>query len=272
MKFCERQQLLKQYGQIYSKFEGAKTQECWYCKQPKECVDHCPPLSSLSFLDVHKFREHGGNFVLIPSCMSCNSLLGERKLFTPNERISWLLGAYNKLFDKSYYGWSDEEVREMGFVFRTMINASRLKSNSYIDRIKSIEKTIVGIENWGLTYSTRNEDTLASFIDAREKLRQTKLDKVRAKELATENKNTLKIRKANWIPVVGIFYAICNKDGLYYRGASGHTIFSNCGLLEDAKLIKGKRQAENTFKRNKWPTNCKLVEVSVTKLGRSVAT
>lgn len=143
-----RRLTLRQYGQLYHRLDNTDQEHCWYCGDGRECLDHVPSLGMLPNIDVKKFRESGGRFLLVPCCSSCNSLLGNRRLYTPNERISWLLGAYHKLFDKAYYGWSDTEVSEMGYTFRVMISAGISKSNSYISKIRAIERRILDIENF----------------------------------------------------------------------------------------------------------------------------
>lgn len=148
VKSTSRKKALMAYSQLYSRLDNIPFDECWYCGSPRECLDHCPPLSYLQYIDTDVFRKSGGKFSLIPSCNSCNSLLGSKKLLSPNERISWLLGAYTKLFDKSYYGWSDDEVKEMGYNFKVMIHNSRERANGYIDRIRAIEQRIINIKDW----------------------------------------------------------------------------------------------------------------------------
>lgn len=143
-----RKKSLIAYRHLYSRLENIPFDECWYCGSLRECLDHCPPLDYLQYIDTDVFRKSGGKFSLIPSCNSCNTLLGNKKLLSPNERISWLLGAYTKLFDKAYYGWSEDEVKEMGYNFKVMIGASMKKANSYIDKVRSIEQRIIDIKEW----------------------------------------------------------------------------------------------------------------------------
>lgn len=147
-KIRSRTFTLRQYGHLYSRIENVIFEQCWYCGDTRECLDHVPSLGVLEHIDVEKFRKDGGKFLLVPSCTSCNSLLANRRLFTPNERISWLLGAYHKLFDKSYYGWSDAEVKEMGYGFRVIIKQAKKQANSYIGKIRSIERRILDIADF----------------------------------------------------------------------------------------------------------------------------
>ena len=148
MATSNRKQLSKQYAPWYSRMSGVPFHECWYCGDTKTCWDHCPPLHYADLVYIPSFISDNSHLVLIPSCDSCNSLLGCRKLFTPNERISWLLGAYTRLFDKAYYGWTPEEVDEMGYNFKVMINHSIRTSNSYVDKVRAIERKILTIQEW----------------------------------------------------------------------------------------------------------------------------
>ena len=136
------------YNELYQRLDNVPFDTCWYCGDPRTCLDHSPPLAMLDFMDLDLFRKLGREFCLIPCCDSCHSLLGIKELVTPNERLSWLLGAYHKLFDKAFYGWTEEEVAEMGYNFRVMINSSKARASTYAEKVRYIEKKIVSLHEW----------------------------------------------------------------------------------------------------------------------------
>ena len=148
MKASKRLTLVRLYGTLYTRMENVPLDTCWYCGSPRECLDHTPPLGYLEHMDINRFRERGGKFTLVPSCNTCNALLGNRKLLSPNEKISWLLGAYSRLFDRAYYGWSDDDIEEMGYNFRVMISHSISKASSYMAKVREIENRIIDIKEW----------------------------------------------------------------------------------------------------------------------------
>lgn len=234
---------LQQYGQLYHRLETTIQDQCWYCGDTRECLDHVPSLGLLPHTDIDKFRENGGQFLLVPCCNSCNSLLANRRLYTPNERISWLLGAYHKLFDKSYYGWSDAEVKEMGYTFRLMINAGINKSNSYIGKIRSIERRILDIENFadntfhGLT--VEQDETLKVVMPV--KLVKTNL---------TPTSRKLSAR-----------FAIMANDGTYLQKEKSIIKPIRFGPLNTAHQYLEKAVAVNRLNSKDWPLPCTVVQV-----------
>lgn len=65
---------------------------CYYCDAPAECIDHTFPVSVLA----KKVNEPGFkvtnriHYSIVPSCNSCNSMLGAKVFKTLEERKRWV--------------------------------------------------------------------------------------------------------------------------------------------------------------------------------------
>lgn len=55
---------------------------CIYCGDPKEEIDHCPPIQWVKILGPDQFD----NFYKVPCCLECNRVLGAKDLFKVTER------------------------------------------------------------------------------------------------------------------------------------------------------------------------------------------
>jgi hypothetical protein len=145
----QRKLTIAQLGHLYERMQCENSALCWYCSTDKECIDHCPPLAILPNLDIDKFRNEDGKFILIPACHQCNRLLGSKHLFTPIERLFWLLDKYKYLYNKQYKGWTDDEIKEMGYSFQLLISQSIKESNQLIDKVRAIEANICNLKDVG---------------------------------------------------------------------------------------------------------------------------
>jgi hypothetical protein len=67
----------------------------------------------MAALGYSYFDNAGLLVVKVPSCIECNSLLSNRKLFTIKERTVFLIGRYEVLYKAFRTGiaWQDAEVR-----------------------------------------------------------------------------------------------------------------------------------------------------------------
>lgn len=64
---------------------------CFYCGSEDTTDDHVPPLAT-----VHKLRGYAPkhSLLLVRSCVSCNSALGDMPLMTPEERRDYIREVY----------------------------------------------------------------------------------------------------------------------------------------------------------------------------------
>lgn len=148
LKRSNRMLSRRDVGSLYRRLEGVDLSACFYCGDPRESLDHCPPLSVACALDLDKFRKNGGELVLVPCCSQCNSMLGSKKLGTPGERLAYLWAAYATLIEKTNHGWSEEEVSELGRNLRAIVDAGRRKSAEYIRKLRGVEERMLASEEW----------------------------------------------------------------------------------------------------------------------------
>lgn len=80
------------YRRYHSKYEPFNhVGSCYYCGLEDEVDDHVPPLAQL-----HRLRgfHNGLQLLLVRSCTSCNSSLGDMPLMTPEDRKSYIRSEY----------------------------------------------------------------------------------------------------------------------------------------------------------------------------------
>lgn len=142
MKKQERSKLLKQYGHLYRKHvaEGVSMRECFYCADPADTVDHCPPIAWIDSRAPEAWRSAGIPLALIGACRACNGLLGDKPLFTALDRLLSLENALEKRYEREVALWSDDEIAEMGPEFQRTIKARKAKSNHLLGRIRNVQR------------------------------------------------------------------------------------------------------------------------------------
>lgn len=134
----ERLKRLSQYGGLFTRMAKVSLDECWYCGAPRETLDHCPPISSVETLDITRFKKNGGEFLLIPSCFDCNTLLGAKRLGAPNERLAYLLLKYTKITNEHFCNWEEDQIAEMGYNLKDMIYKKDKMMREYLVKLKAI--------------------------------------------------------------------------------------------------------------------------------------
>ena len=141
MKSQDRKRLLKQYGHLYRRHagEGVNWRECFYCSDPSETVDHCPPLSWVESRTAKSWRAAGIPLALMPACRACNGLLGDKPLFTALDRLLSLENALERRYEREAALWSDEEIAEMSPEFQRTIKARRAKTKHLMGRIRHVQ-------------------------------------------------------------------------------------------------------------------------------------
>lgn len=133
----DRQKALQTISCLYKRAEGFDLLVCAYCGDPRQSLDHVPPLSYASeYMDIEDFIKKGGKFILYPCCHICNSLLGKRKLGDYIERIGFLHKKYLALSTKSK--WDDYEMSELGKNLKLMITAHKTKRRYYQNKLQGV--------------------------------------------------------------------------------------------------------------------------------------
>lgn len=86
---------------------------CVYCGQCSNSLDHIPPLSAYSRMDMQD-KDHC-NPVTVPACVECNSILNAHPALTITERRSIVKNKLRKKYRKflKMPRWDESELSEM---------------------------------------------------------------------------------------------------------------------------------------------------------------
>lgn len=116
-----------------AEFTGAE--HCIYCGDYYQCRDHVIPVS---YNQVYRDYKHGAT---VYCCNECNSLLSNKAYFTIQDRASYLLEAYRKKRWKeiTFPEWRINEVKELGYNLRTMVERSLKLKSLYLSKLENIE-------------------------------------------------------------------------------------------------------------------------------------
>lgn len=142
--------LMKKYGRLYKRVMGFDPTICAYCDQPREVLDHVPPISALESISIRGYAKKGGKFLLYPSCAKCNSMLGRVSLVSYYERLLHLEARYAKKIDKIEL-WTEEEIDEMGYAMRAFIKSNRQDLEELNNKVAAIHEKLLKIELGELT-------------------------------------------------------------------------------------------------------------------------
>ena len=123
-------------------FRDEGPQVCVYCGNIAGNVDHVPPLVWVYALGSEYFLAQAIRLILVPACDECNGALGSLKLFTLIERSRYLLGRYEKKYEKFLRGeiWSKEDIDELGRGLRERIDRHRTCQIGFERRIRILEE------------------------------------------------------------------------------------------------------------------------------------
>lgn len=78
------------YDHRYRQVDAIDNDVCFYCGVRATCEDHVPPLAYVNSVGTGALL--GVDFLLIPSCESCNRKLGAKPILTLKERAQVLIG------------------------------------------------------------------------------------------------------------------------------------------------------------------------------------
>lgn len=85
-----RDRLLKIYGCLYVRPDLFDTSRCFYCGEPSQSDDHVPALSVVDSIGTKLLI--GTRLVIVPSCLECNSILGDAPLLDVEIRAAYVSG------------------------------------------------------------------------------------------------------------------------------------------------------------------------------------
>lgn len=110
---------------------------CFYCGSRNEItMDHQPPISRVYDYEALRLRE--SDFVKVPCCRECNSLLGNELTETLFERKSLLdkkLAAKYRRALKTPY-WSGDEVGQLGRFLRDIVESASDRAEWVLSRME----------------------------------------------------------------------------------------------------------------------------------------
>lgn len=114
------------YNQLYKHLPHIPLTICYYCGQSADTEDHVPALSHARNFGADYFRKAEIPFVLVPACRECNSLLGNRELFTLAERHFFIKEAIAKHYKEvlKTKDFTEDELDDMGEGLRSIVCAS----------------------------------------------------------------------------------------------------------------------------------------------------
>lgn len=127
------------YGSYYRRTTKFSFDDCVYCDEKAQSLDHVPPLSYLDTLNIDKYREMGGKFLLYPCCLECNMLLGDEQLVTLYDRLSYLHDKYERRLNK-IVKWEQSEIKQLGRNLKTYVQARQYKIKEYERKLACIEQ------------------------------------------------------------------------------------------------------------------------------------
>lgn len=114
-------------------------QLCTYCGAAADSLDHVVPYS---WNHVKKRKGNAGSQgsgEKVWSCRECNSLLGDKPLFTVEQRRDYIRKALSKRASKTAV-WSDEELDELGPSLRSAVEFGQTKSSRAQARINNASR------------------------------------------------------------------------------------------------------------------------------------
>lgn len=146
----ERNRLIRTYGHLYSRHmhHSVARHECFYCGEPANALDHCPPLASIEGRSKNYWKKNKIKFLLVPSCTNCNSKLGNREFFSLYERCQYLESKLLSDYEKIHNNWTDEEIEELGYTLKVSVKAYVARSQILLERIRHIQDRMLNHESF----------------------------------------------------------------------------------------------------------------------------
>ena len=126
--------LASYYQQAYA-CEQHNFNRCFYCGCEATERDHCPPLHMLqSIIDLGEEAE----FISIPACYECHSILHNERLMTIDERFTKLKNKLGSKYAKPlrvYNMWHENELSDMSDEFAHSIKAGMVLGKEAAERL-----------------------------------------------------------------------------------------------------------------------------------------
>jgi 5-methylcytosine-specific restriction endonuclease McrA len=144
-----RKLLEKELNSFYSVEYYGNPYECAYCGEPRECLDHVPPLSLVSKLGMKVIRENNIELIKVPACSKCNLTLGSRRLATYADRLVFLYERLSRDLSTKVL-WTKEEIEQLSGNLKQMVKNSQLKiQRDIINRLAVMQNNLMDKKKTG---------------------------------------------------------------------------------------------------------------------------
>ena len=128
---------VKIYHHLYRICRDFEDDKCAYCEYPMQCYDHVPPISLCEHINTEEYKEKIGDFLLVPSCLKCNGLLGDYKTRDYHSRLKHLMTKYQRRMFR-FTKWTDEDVEELGATLRSLIEFEKVQRDELEERLSGV--------------------------------------------------------------------------------------------------------------------------------------
>jgi ribosomal protein L34E len=128
------------YGHLYERHFSSRP-GCFYCGDPADSIDHCPPLNFMEVKDQKWFKQRKIKFYTVASCSQCNRRLSNKPFLTLHERADYILRRLEKNTDE-IVSWSEDEIMEMSKVFEKAIRARHRQHQQLFERVRFAQELL----------------------------------------------------------------------------------------------------------------------------------
>jgi hypothetical protein len=87
-------------------------------------------------------------FVLVPSCIDCNTMLNNKHIFTLQERTEFIENKLLRKYEKEYTLWNEDEINQMGYSFQIMIRAKKEYLSIILERVRFAQERAINYDSF----------------------------------------------------------------------------------------------------------------------------
>ena len=200
---------------------------CVYCGEFADCKDHFLPISKAVMMSESMDISSGR--YLLPSCMECNSLAGDKVFSTVNNKRDYVFGQLKG----KYYGFGNflpEELSEFGYNLRTAILGDMRNKRRLDWRLKWINEKNVNVLIAEINFEPIATGKLSADGGVNSNIiRRSEKDLLNLPELTQTVKSTRILKKVNWTKSDEEFY---------------HNVLEEFGPEEAKRIIEATKPSE----------------------------
>lgn len=143
-----RKALQRIYAPFYKRHFTEGGFVCFYCNEPGYCLDHVPPISYILRYSISEWHKLKIPLVLLVSCQRCNIWLGDKPLFTIQERLEYLIDRYNTNISIKLPSWSTEELSLISVELALQITKKLELRNLRLHQLQQLKTRLLDINSW----------------------------------------------------------------------------------------------------------------------------